>query len=92
MSTDPMDTPPVDYGSDRYDYVELIGAPPGVQPHGEWWDKLLAEPCPDCRANVFVYWRTDEQIAKGVEAGASVSRWSYRVAHDETCPNFAAMG
>lgn len=84
--SDPLDNPPADHGSDRYDYVEIIGAPPDVQPSGAWWDKLLQEPCPDCRANVFVYWRTDEQVAQGAEAGAPSSRWSYTIAHDETCP------
>lgn len=91
MNDNPMDRPPVDHGSDRYDYVELIGAPEGVQPSGEWWDALLREACPDCRANVFVYWRTDEQIAKGVEQGVSASRWSYQIAHDDGCPTLARL-
>jgi len=50
--TDPLDTPPVDHGSDRFDYVE-VQAPDGVRPIGEWWDRLIETPCPDCRANVF---------------------------------------
>lgn len=91
--TDPMDTPPKDYGSDRYDYVEVIGAPEGQTPAGlQWFDALLRDGvCPDCRANLFVYWRTDEQIAAGVAAGASASRWAYRVAHDDGCPTLAKI-
>lgn len=74
---DPMDTPPVDHGSDRYDYVELIGAPKGIAPHGPWFDQLLEEACPDCRANVFIYY---EPLA------ARVIPWRVEIAHDDTCP------
>lgn len=72
--SDPMDTPPVDFGSDRYDYVELIGAPEGVSPEGEpWFEQLVAEPCPDCRANVFIRWLADDS-------------WQVTLAHDDGCP------
>lgn len=77
MAPDPMDTPPVDHGSDRYDYVELIGAPPGVAPHGQWWERMLAMPCPDCRANIFATW----------DADALPYPWRVEIAHDESCPN-----
>lgn len=76
MSDDPMDRPPVDHGSDRYDYVEMIGAPEGIQPHGEWFDQLLATPCSDCRANVFITWAPDESPP-----------WTVEIAHDATCPH-----
>lgn len=75
-----MDRPPVDHGSDRYDYVELIGAPPGVAPRGEWWDRLIAEPCPDCRANVFAYWDDERALGK------TARPWRIEIAHDDGCP------
>jgi hypothetical protein len=79
--TDPMDMPPEDHGSDRYDYVE-IDAPPGVRPLGEWFDQLLADPCADCRANVFLRW----QGATPDDAWLRES-WYVTLAHDETCPS-----
>lgn len=50
---DPMSLPPKDYGSDRYDYIQ-IDAPEDV-PLPEW---LTPEwmPCQDCRANAFLTW------------------------------------
>lgn len=77
---DNMDKPPVDHGSDRYDYVEIIGAPLGVAPHGEWFDRLLAEACPDCRANVFITWVVGEDPP-----------WSVKIAHDDGCPTLAKI-
>lgn len=76
MTDEPMDRPPRDHGSDRYDYVELQNAPPGVAPWGAWWDKLLAEACPDCRANIFARWTGDPRAP-----------WAITLAHDETCPS-----
>lgn len=68
--------------------VEIVGAPEGATPAGlRWFEELLNEACPDCRAaTVTVYWRTDEQIVKGVEFGTSASRWAYRTVHDDDCP------
>lgn len=75
---DPMDTPPTDYGSDRYDYIEII-APAGIRPDGEWFERLCTDPpCQDCRANIFVRWTggpTDHALS-----------WDVKIAHDETCP------
>jgi hypothetical protein len=79
--SDPMDRPPVDYGSDRYDYVELIGAPPGVAPHGQWWERMLAMPCPDCRANLFAKWAPDRLPYP----------WDVTIAHDDGCPRLRAI-
>jgi hypothetical protein len=79
--TNPMDTPPEDHGSDRYDYVE-IDAPPGIRPLGEWFDQLIADPCPDCRANVFLLWGgSTPDDAWRREA------WHVTLAHDDTCPS-----
>ena len=84
--TDPMDHPPVDHGSDRYDYVEIIGAPVGIAPDGEWFDKLLDEACPDCRANVFITWTPVLTSAGRIDITASP--WSVQIAHDEGCPTY----
>ena len=73
-----VEQPPTDHGSDRYDYVELIDAPPHVAPHGEWWEALMAEPCPDCRANIFARW-----------TGSQVQPWRVSIAHDDGCPTLA---
>lgn len=70
-----MDVPPVDHGSDRYDYIEIEG-PPEVMPSSELL-AMCADPCPDCRANVFLRW--------------SPQGWERTVAHDETCPAMTAM-
>lgn len=80
---DPMDSPPADHGSDRYDYVEVINAPPGVAPHGEWWERMLAMPCPDCRANVFATYQP--------EVAPPQMPWSVQIAHDEGCPALARI-
>lgn len=86
-----MDSPPVgDHGSDRYDYVEVTGAPPHVNPEGAWWDALIAAPCPDCRANVFAEWRPQHGMS-AADAGAR-RHWSIMIAHDETCPTAKAIG
>lgn len=81
--SNPMEIPPKDMGSDRYDYVE-VQAPPGIRPLGEWWDKMIDEgPCPDCRANLFMrYIGNDPWDPKA---------WHATIAHDEACPNLAAM-
>ncbi len=78
--SDPLDTPPVDHGSDRYDYVE-VNAPGLLTPSGAWWNAVLAQPCPDCRANVFIYW-----TGLGLKSQHDPQSWRITIAHDETCP------
>lgn len=46
-------SPPSDYGSDRFDYVE-IDAPTGTPPPDWLTDEYM--PCQDCRANLFLRW------------------------------------
>ncbi len=70
-----MDRPPTDFGSDRYDYIEIDG-PPEMMPPSELLASCL-EACSDCRANVFLRW-----TAEG---------WERTVAHDETCPALTAL-
>lgn len=89
MVGDPLDRPPADHGSDRYDYVELIGAPAGVKPDGIWWDRLIATPCPDCRANIFATW-TPRHGMSAANAGAR-QYWEIKIAHDATCPNLQQL-
>lgn len=72
---DPMDVPPADHGSDRYDHIE-IAAPDGMTPPAELLASSL-EACGDCRANVFIEWRDD--------------RWHRTIAHDDGCPTFATI-
>jgi len=76
-----MDRPPADHGSDRYDYVE-VQAPPGIRPIAQWWDDLIAAPCPDCRANVFA------MLIAGAPARLDNQGrgWRIAIAHDNTCP------
>lgn len=88
--TDPMNTPPVDHGSDRYDYVEIQKTRPGVEPHPQ----LLADldpPCPDCRANLFLRLNRPDPTwppARGhMDANGHV--WYVAIAHDHTCPTLA---
>jgi hypothetical protein len=85
--SDPMATPPTDHGSDRYDYVEVINAPPGVAPAGLWVDRIVDEPCPDCRANVFI--RYAEPDATWPKSQGWTDKdghtWYVAIAHDETC-------
>lgn len=72
-----MDSPPEDFGSDRYDYIE-IQAPEGMDPP----DQLLLdslESCGDCRANVFIQW------------DATAGAWHRTIAHDDGCPTMAAI-
>jgi hypothetical protein len=76
-----MDRPPLDSGSDRYDYVELIDAPLGVEPVGAWFDQLLREACKDCRANIFLLWQGASPAMRGYP-----NSWHITIAHDETCP------
>ncbi len=81
MTEDPMDTPPADHGSDRYDYIE-IQAPQGIRPPDALMDRLL-EACPDCRPNVFVR----------LESGSltETRTWQPTIAHDDGCPTFARI-
>jgi hypothetical protein len=76
--SDPMDTPPEDYGSDRYNSIELVGAPPGVEPEPalvSWYDR---HGCLDCNPNFVYHYRP-----------ASPSGWHVQVAHDDGCPSLA---
>lgn len=77
--SDPLDKPPVDHGSDRYGYVE-VDAPAGIRPSGEWLDRLLAAPCMDCNANVFLTWLLLDKTPDDPDA------WHATIAHDRTCP------
>lgn len=70
-----MDEPPSDFGSDRYDYIE-VQAPTGVEPPASLLHDSL-EACGDCRANVFLRWD-----------GAT---WHRTIAHDDTCPTLARI-
>lgn len=78
---DPMDTPPVDHGSDRYDYIE-VDSPSGDLPSGLWWEEAQAEACPDCRANLFVKWTP---LARSTDP-ADARNWTMTTAHDPSCP------
>lgn len=87
---DPMDTPPTDHGSDRYDYVELQ-SPQGMRPIGQWWDDLIAVPCLDCRANVFAAWVGPDpeevwDMDDPVTAMSDRDNWHISIAHDDSCP------
>lgn len=77
--SDPMDRPPLDYGSDRFDYVE-VEAPADVTPSGPWLDRLLAAPCMDCRANVFLRWMHLDKTPDDPDG------WYVTIAHDSGCP------
>lgn len=78
---DPLDSPPADHGSDRYDYVEVQG-PADIAPAGEWFTQLLKEACPDCRANVFLRFIDGKyEPLKGPHP-----HWDVTIAHDDTCP------
>jgi hypothetical protein len=81
MAPDPMDTPPADHGSDRY--IE-IDAPFGLEPEGEWWEAVTAEPCADCRANLFVKWGNTNRLRSDPMA------WHLVVAHDDGCSRLRA--
>jgi hypothetical protein len=83
-----MGTPPADHGSDRYDYVE-VQAPPGARPIGQWWDDLIAAPCPDCRANVFARWLGSDSVQRRFNDRIN---WDITIAHDETCPAIGEAG
>lgn len=85
--SDPMDRPPADFGSDRYDYVEVVGAPADIAPYGVWLTRLLAEPCPDCRANLFIHWRPDGDG----NTEQQPSHWFVQIAHDDGCPAYARL-
>lgn len=91
--SDPLDAPPVDHGSDRYDYVE-IDAPYNIVPGGEWWTELLAEGCPDCRANVFAKLIHVPPPTFNAAKPRVVTRecWQISLAHDATCPNADKLG
>lgn len=78
--SDPLDTPPLDYGSDRHGYVELAydraNEPPGSEPLPP--ATLVASlRCKDCLSNIFLRWDGE--------------RWLSTVAHDDGCPTFAQL-
>lgn len=75
-----MDSPPVDHGSDRFDYVEL-DAPVGILPGPIVRELLTHDWCPDCRSNVFARW-----VGVNPTQVDNPASWSVTVAHDETCP------
>lgn len=82
-----MDHPPVDHGSDRYDYIE-VEAPPGIAPTGDWYRQLVAwDGCGDCRANIFLRYLDTEHPGDP----SDVSSWHITVAHDDACPFLARM-
>lgn len=83
-----MATPPADHGSDRYDYVEVT-APAGLLPAGDWWDRAVAGPCPDCRANLFARWGDGNPPA--VPDPWARRWWHVTVAHDPSCPALARI-
>lgn len=72
--SDPMDTPPTDHGSDRYDYVEIEGPVDVALPE---WLTADYKPCQDCNANLFLKWL------------GPILGWHSTVAHDDGCPAFA---
>lgn len=49
-----------------------IQAPPEMSPPS-WLLQQSLDPCPDCRANVFLKWNPEQG-------------WHRTVAHDATCP------
>jgi hypothetical protein len=76
MTGDPLDRPPADYGSDRYDYIE-VSSPPGVTAPAPPLELYEHPSCLDCRANLFLRW--------------DGSHWHRTVAHDDGCPTFNAV-
>lgn len=85
-----MDRPPADHGSDRYAYVEVRSNAPLPEDLEErllglpWYEAVIASPCPDCQANVFLTYDG---------AGELTERSSYDVmiAHDSGCPTMAQI-
>jgi hypothetical protein len=77
MTMTNMNKPPVDHGSDRYDYVE-VDAPPSVIPSGPWFTELLDQPCETCRANMFLRYLGGETAQR--------ESWYVTFAHDDHCP------
>lgn len=67
------ENPPVNHGSDRFDYVEATWRT--KEPSPEQVKEALKIQCPDCRVNVFI--REDDEID---------GSYHVTVAHDETCP------
>lgn len=85
MTDDPLDSPPADHGSDRYGYVELIGAPEGVVPFPLLVDSLL---CPDCVCNLFLTYVGEAPPRHTI---MTMHVWQPLVAHDDSCPTFARI-
>lgn len=83
---DPMDTPPADHGSDRFDYVEIT-YPAGIdEPPLPFWLTPDWAPCQDCRANAFLRWA--EPIGDA-SSRLNAGHWVLTVAHSDTCPTLA---
>lgn len=92
MGFDPMDSPPEDYGSDRYDYVEIQGFPgePDVMVKTLWFLNLITDTCPDCRANVFLRWLLTDS-PRDLDLQHMRLAWDVTIAHDESCPTLLKL-
>lgn len=75
-----MEDLPKDHGSDRYGYVEVVGAPANVTPSEALVESTFASACQDCNVNLFFDWRPDLPAS-----------WEVRIAHDEGCPTYARL-
>lgn len=83
---DPLDTFPEDYGSDRFGYVEIQGAPEGVGPSDQLVMELFMVACGTCSPNLFMRWAPGAGNL-GVE-GDPPGDWWVTVAHDTDCATF----
>lgn len=90
---DPLDSPPADHGSDRYNYVELSNAPEGVLPPDRLVDHLLDKACQDCNPNLFFRWVPDGESTEGLWSwlDAHGHTWDVTIAHDEGCPTYKRL-
>lgn len=89
-----MDRVPADYGSDRYNAVEMSGAPEGVFPPDRMVDQMLATACADCNPNLILRWvDPEEPITDPPNDWVDVhgQRWHLTVAHDDGCPTYARL-
>lgn len=90
---DPLDSPPVDHGSDRYNYVEVQNAPEGVLPPDHLVDHCLAMACQDCNPNLFFRWTPPGESTEERWSWLDVHghTWVVEVAHDEGCPTYKRL-
>lgn len=72
------------HGSDKYDFME-VEAPEGVNPPAPFMARF-AEPCPDCRANVFFRAVSDD----GIWLDRAGYQWRVSIAHELDCPRLRA--